>query len=156
MFCQITKNFDEVLALASAPRPVLPNRIFFESSLSLDDPWSFADLYDGEFIKGVIKGEFRFNHSEEILVGFFYTEALHIFFALFQSKPLSLKLLAMKKVLELELEVQEEDLPQSLRYKECSSAQGIFTSSVQIKPFIAEKDWELLKDSAMYAHYGVY
>ena len=71
---------------------------------------------------------------------------LHVFFAVFQSKPLSLKLLAMRKALELKLEVKDGSLPSQLRFKECASSQEIFTTADQIMPFIAEKDQGKLEE----------
>ena len=42
---------------------------------------------------------------------------LHIIVAVFQSQPLKMEFLAMKKVLELDLEVKPSDLPRELQVK---------------------------------------
>ena len=46
---------------------------------------------------------------------FTYSDALHIIVTLYQSQPLSLKCLAMKRVLDLNVEVK--DLPQDLLFQ---------------------------------------
>ena len=135
MFSQVTVNFDEVVALACGPRPALPKRIFFEKFREFEI--DCTNQYDGILIKNIwtlfLDIEIHCRRST-------YTRMLHIFFAVFQSKPLSLRLLAMRKALELKLEVKDGNLPSQLRFKECASSQEIFTTADQIMPFIAEKD----------------
>ena len=65
----------------------------------------------------IVHLEDRYTYSSEIIsrLNLTYSDALHIILAVFQSQPLSLKYLAMKKVLELNLEVK--DLPQILQVK---------------------------------------
>ena len=132
------------MALASAPRSSLFDRISFRFE-------GIGTLHSGPrhlYIRRRVAGRwtdylegFRFKGF-----GFTYTDMLHFFFGMFQRKPLSLKLLAMKKVLELDLEVKEGALPQELGFKECASARGIFTKADQIIPFIDEKDRDKLEE----------
>ena len=134
MFSQVTVNFDEVVALACGPRPALPKRIFFEKFREFEI--DCTNQYDGIFIKN----NWTWFLDLEMYCRSTYTHMLHVFFAVFQSKPLTLKLLAMRKALELKLEVKDGNLPSQLRFKECAGSQEIFTTADQIMPFIAEKD----------------
>ena len=104
--CQITQNFDEVVALASSPRPDRPRQIYFENDESLSS--NVRNLYDSSFITFLIE-------EGPECIDLSFSTVLHIIVALYQSRPLSLKFLAMKKVLELELEVQV--LPRELQVK---------------------------------------
>ena len=111
IFCQVTQNFDEVVALACSPAP--SHRIYFE----YDEIKSFRarDLYDSFFVISNLK-----NHDPfflESISHLTYSDALHVILAVFQNKnkPLSMQFFAMKKVLELNLEVK--DLPQELQVK---------------------------------------
>ena len=49
--------------------------------------------------------------------GLTYSDALHIIVAVFQNQPLKMEFLAMKKVLELEMEVSPSELPRELQVK---------------------------------------
>lgn len=147
---QITQKFDDVLALASAPRPELPNRIFFDH----DDDLSMKvdHLYDGERVKSNLRilrhstnelRDFGITSYTDVLprIGInSYTDALHIILVLFQDQPLSLKFLGMKKVCELDLEVKE--LPEELQI---NTEKGFFTSAAQVIPFVDEKGREILE-----------
>ena len=104
--CQITQNFDEVVALASSPRPEWPRQIYFENDESLSS--NVRNLYDSSFITFLIE-------EGPECIDLSFSTVLHIIVALYQSRPLSLEFLAMKKVLELELEVQV--LPRELQVK---------------------------------------
>ena len=105
MFSQITQKFDEVMAVASSPRPDDSRKFFFDND---EDMSRVArDLYDSSWVIYKLKYEDFSN--------FTYSEALHIILAEFQSEPLSLKFAAMKKVLVLELEAK--DLPKVLQVK---------------------------------------
>ena len=108
MFCQITEKFEEVMAVASSPRP--SRKLYFEHDENKSD--EAKKRYDsGRVI-------FNFNdlqYDPESISHLTFCDALHVIVAVFQSKPLTLKFLAMKKVLELDLEV--EDLPQQLQVK---------------------------------------
>ena len=101
MFCQITQKFDEVMALASSPRPANSRKVFFDNNENMS--WRAKCLYDSSWV--------IFNL--DIFSNFTYSEALHIILAGFQSEPLSLKYSAMKKVLVEKLEVK--DLPEGLQ-----------------------------------------
>ena len=140
MFSQVTVNFDEVVALACGPRPALPKRIFFEKFR--ESEIESTDQYNGSFIKD----NWTWFLCIEMYRRSTYTRMLHVFFAVFQSKPLTLKLLAMRKALELKLEVKDGNLPSQLRFKEYASSQEIFTTADQIMPFIAEKDQGKLEE----------
>ena len=84
------------MAVASAPRPSNSRKVFFDDNEALSyeakklyDSWDIIwNLEDSHFTK---------------------SDALHIIVAVFQNQPLSLKYLAMKKVLQYDLEVK--DLP---------------------------------------------
>ena len=111
IFCQVTQNFDEVVALACSPAP--SHRIYFE----YDEIKSFRarDLYDSFFVISNLKNRDPF--FLESISHLSYSDALHVILAVFQNKnkPLSMQFFAMKKVLELNLEVK--DLPQELQVK---------------------------------------
>ena len=94
-----------MVALASAPRDESGYRIFFESPGSSHSR-DLEQLYDGDRIKASLKDDMD-------SFDFPYTDALHIIMALFQSQPLSLKFLGMKRVFELELDVKH--LPRQLQ-----------------------------------------
>ena len=112
IFCQVTENFDEVVALACSPDPYPSFRIYFE----YDEIRSRArDLYDSRSV--VYNLENPDPYFLESISHLTYSDALHVILAIFhnQSKPLSLQFFTMKKVLELNLEVKE--LPQELQVK---------------------------------------
>ena len=126
IFSQITQKFDDVLALASAPRPELPNRIFFDHNSGLSG--DVERLFYCERIKSSFRNVLRLSTNDFRHFGITsytdvfhhcgiasYTDALHIILGLFQDQPLSLKFLGMKKVCELDLEVKE--LPEELQSK---------------------------------------
>ena len=108
---QITKNFDDVLALACAPRPTLSRFIFFENDETLS--YRARDLYDSHWI--IDHFECRDEYLSYRIAHLTYSDALHVILAVFQKpqKPLSLKFLAMKKVLKFDMEIK--DLPQQLK-----------------------------------------
>ena len=95
------------MALASAPRPAKPRRIYFDC----DELRSAAarDLYDGDWVID------RLQESDESTSHLSYSDALHVIVAVCQNQPLSMEFFAMKKVLELGLEINE--LPQELQEK---------------------------------------
>ena len=105
MFCQITQKFDEVMAVASSPRPADSRKVFFGNNEDMSS--EARNLYDSSSVIDQL-GDQDFSY-------FTYTEALHIILAEFQSEPLSLKYSAMKKVLVEKLEVK--DLPEGLQVK---------------------------------------
>ena len=142
-----------MVALASAPRPDSRNRIFFESPGSSFSA-ELENLFNGDRIKSELKDSSRYGF---VCRDFTYTDALHIILALFQSRPLSLKLLGMKRVSELELAV--EYLPQHLQVTTEKVViftnfllitkrivQGLFTSAEQIIPFIDEEGREIVEN----------
>ena len=99
------------MALASTPghEGLLDGyRIFFKSPGSSDSR-DLEQLYDGDSIKASLKDDM----DSFVTFDFTYTDALHIIMALFQSQPLSLKFLGMKRVFELELDVKY--LPRQLQ-----------------------------------------
>ena len=108
-YYQITKNFDDVLALACAPRPTLSRFIFFENDEDLSK--RARDLYSSYSV--IWNLECRDDYFSSAISHLTYSDALHVILALFQNEPLSLKFLAMKKVLEFDMEVK--DLPQQLK-----------------------------------------
>ena len=99
------------MALASAPRPAQPRRIYFDA----DEMSSAAarDLYDGKWVISSLKG--RDSCSIESTSHLTYSDALHVIVAVCQDQPLSMEFFAIKKVLELDLEINE--LPQELQKK---------------------------------------
>ena len=99
-----------MVALASAPRDESGYRIFFESPGSSHSR-DLEQLYDGDRIKAYLKDEGWIALMDSF--DFPYTDVLHIIMALFQSQPLSLKFLGMKRVFELELDVKH--LPRQLQ-----------------------------------------
>ena len=105
IFCQITKNFDEVMALASAPRPDQPRRIYFEKEYYA---WA-KEYYDKGYVVDNLKS--RDPDSPHLA----YSDALHVILAVFQNQPLSMEFIAMKKVLADDLELK--GLPQGLKLK---------------------------------------
>ena len=108
---QITKNFDDVLALACAPRPTLSRFIFFENDETLS--YRARDLYDSHWI--IDHFECRDEYLSYRIAHLTYSDALHVILAAFQNKPLSLKYYAMKKVLKFDMEIK--DLPLQLKVK---------------------------------------
>ena len=137
--------------MASSPRPTC--KVYFEQDeLKSDDA---RDRYDSRSVTFFIQYRDPYYFLEN-MSHFTYSDSLHIIVAVFQSQPLSLEFLAMKKVLELGLEVK--DLPQRLQVKaekvdrqgrlDIRSeflVQGFFTSSDQILPFINEEGRKTLK-----------
>ena len=113
MLCQITQKFDEVMAVASSPRPTENRKLYFES----DEIKSSEARYRFDSSPVIFTFEDRDPYSSKIMsdLSLTFTDALQIIVAVFQSQPLSLKYLAMKKVLELNLDVK--DLPQTLQVK---------------------------------------
>ena len=106
IFCQITKNFDEVVALASAPRPDQPYRIHFVFD---DDESSLAmDLYDRHSVVDIL--EYRYLKPITHLT---YSDMLYVFVAIFQNQPLSMEFYAMKRVLADDLVLKK--LPEGLK-----------------------------------------
>ena len=111
MFCQITEEFEEVMAVAVGSSPRRPRKMLHTwMSMMKDHSDEARDRYDGDWIRGGLMYD-----SPESISHLPYSDVLHIIVALFQSKPLTLKFLAMKKVLELDLEVG--DLPKQLQVK---------------------------------------
>ena len=105
-----------MVALACSPRPTATQSplIYFEEDEILS--YRARDLYDSRCVISNLKcrDDDIFSHTTSHLT---YSNALHVILAVFQNKPLmlSLKLLAMRKVIELDLEVK--DLPLQLRDK---------------------------------------
>ena len=112
VFCQVTENFDSVVALASSPRPGTSGKIYFANDETRSS--RARSLYDSNTV--MYNDNFLQPESLEDF-GLTYTDALHIIVAVFQSQPLKLEFLAMKKVLELDLEVKPSDLPRELQVK---------------------------------------
>ena len=109
MFCQITQKFDEVMAVASSPRPTC--KVYFEQDeLKSDDA---RERYDSSTVTFLF--QYRDPDYFEYMSHFTYSDSLHIIVTVFQSQPLSLKCLAMKRVLDLNVEVK--DLPQDLLFQ---------------------------------------
>ena len=119
IFCQITQNFDDVVALACSPRPSLPSSrepslpgwIYFEYSEDHSN-WARWRYRSSTVIYNLKSRDPYFSFTISHLT---YSDVLHVILAVFQNKPLSMEFFAMKKVLELDLEVK--DLPQSLKVK---------------------------------------
>ena len=108
IFRQITKNFDEVVVLASAPRPAQPYRILFEHS---EDSSYFAkNFYDQHYVLDNLK-----SGDPDYPTSHLTSHTLHVIVAAFQNQPLSMEFYAMKKVLADNLELK--DLPESLKLK---------------------------------------
>ena len=91
------------MILGAAPRPEMPNRIFFESS---GQSLYLESLFNGKRVKRNLRFVWGWNSGS-------YTAALHQILALYQSQPLSVKFLGLKRVFELELDL--EQLPQQLQ-----------------------------------------
>ena len=87
------------MALASAPRPEQPYKINF----GYDEIVSAraADLYDRNYVVDKLK---RRDPDSPHLA---FPDALHVILALYQNKPLSMKFIAMKRVLADDLELKE-------------------------------------------------
>merc|ERR1719219_2366978 len=134
---QITRNFDEVLALACAPRPTLSRLIFFENDETLSS--RARDLYHRYSVIDNLRC--RDDYFSGTIAHLTYSDALHVILAAFQNKPLSLKYYAMKKVLKFDMEIK--DLPLQLKVK---AEEGFFTSSDEIIPFIDEEGRKTLKE----------
>ena len=111
IFFQITQNFDEVVALASAPRPAQPHRIHFECD-ELESAWA-KDLYDRHYVVENLKSGDP--DSCESISHLTYSDMLHVIVAIFQNQPLSMEFYAMKRVLADDLELKE--LPEGLKLK---------------------------------------
>ena len=92
------------MTLACSPRPSRPRQIFFEYDEMLS--YQVRYRYDSSYIIYMI---------ECGMIELSYSTVLHIIVVLYQCRPLSLEFLAMKKVLELDLEV--EVLPRELQVK---------------------------------------
>ena len=109
---KITENFESVLALACSPRPEHQAKIYFANNetksaraRSLYD--SNTVMYNDNFLQPESLDDF----------GLTYSDALHIIVAVFQNQPLKMEFLAMKKVLELDMEVSPTELPRELQVK---------------------------------------
>ena len=138
---QVTENFDSVVALASSPRPTNSGRIYFANDEEKSNRARW--LYDRSFWE--VNGEgILWNEENYIMeeLGLSYSDVLHMIVAVFQSQPLKMEFLAMKKVLELELEVKPSDIPRELQVK---AEKGFFSRSDQILPFINEEGRKLLE-----------
>ena len=114
IFCQITKNFDEVVALACSQRPPPDRAIYFEGDES-KSRYEADYLFNSYYVIDNLKT--RDPHFTQYISHLTYSDVLHVILAVFQNKnnPLSLKFFAMKKVLELNQEVK--DLPRELQVK---------------------------------------
>ena len=94
-----------MVTLASAPRPEMPNKIFFKSDSSVF--YKVVCLYNVDRI---------YRLFVDLELGFFSpSDALHIIVVHHARQPLSLKLLAMAKVLKSDLDVKE--LPRELQVR---------------------------------------
>ena len=135
---QVTENFDSVVALASSPRPTNSGRIYFANDQ--EKSYRAWRLYDRIWFE-VNAGDLWWWSMVEKL-GLSYSDVLHMIVAVVQSQPLKMEFLAMKKVLELELEVKPSDIPRELQVK---AEKGFFSRSDQILPFINEEGRKLLE-----------
>ena len=97
---QVTENFDSVVALASSPRPTNSRRNYFANDQ--EKSYRAWRLYDRIWFE-VNAGDLWWWSMVEKL-GLSYSDVLHMIAAVLQSQPLNMEFLAMKKVLELELE----------------------------------------------------
>ena len=146
IFSQITQNFDMVVALASHPQPtLLGKKIYFEQNEDLSA--NAMVTYDSSTVS------YRMEFLPDYLA-YSYSEAVYIILALFQNQPLSLEVLAMKKILQFEMEVKR--LPSKLKAK----AENFFKSSDQILPYINEKGKKIMESDFWHGddsdiHFGV-
>lgn len=106
---QITKNFEKVVALACSTRN-MQDKVYFESDeIASAKARTLFDtntvMYDESFL------DKEFLEAE----GLTYSDAAHVIVAAFQCAPQKLEHLAMKKVLEHEIPV--EDIPKELQVK---------------------------------------
>ena len=102
------------MALACSPRPDPSRRIYFEN----DEMQSYmaSYLYNPSSVLDNLKT--RDPYSSQYISHLTYSDVLHVILAVFPKEPptaQSLKFLAMKKVLESDLELK--DLPQELQAK---------------------------------------
>ena len=101
------------MAVASSPRPSENRQLYFENDETKSS--EARDRFKSSAVIFTLKD--RYPYSSEIIsrLNLTYSDALHIIVAVFQSQPLSLEYLSMRKVLELNLEVK--DLPEVLQVK---------------------------------------
>ena len=97
-----------MVAPASAPRPVLPRQIYFENSEM--DSADARNVYDSVIYHLRSRSNYFPNISHLT-----NSDALHLILSVFQNQPPSLEFLAMRKVLELDLGVEE--IPEELQVK---------------------------------------
>ena len=111
---QVTENFDSVVALASSPRPTNSGRIYFanDQEKSYRAWWLYDRIFWEVNGEGILWNEENYIMEE---LGLSYSDVLHMIVAVFQSQPLKMEFLAMKKVLELELEVKPSELPREYK-----------------------------------------
>ena len=123
-----------VVALPSHPKPTKLGRIYFENNkdLSVNARNQFNSFHVS----------CRLECFPDYLA-YSYTDALHIILALFQSQPLGLEALVLKKILQLDLKVK--NLPPRLQAK----AEMFFTSSDQILPFFNERGRKIMERSGI-------
>ena len=122
-FRQITKNFDEVVVLASAPRPAQPYRILLDHD---EDSSYFAkNFYDQHYVVDNLK-----SGDPDYSTSHLTSDTLHVIVAAFQNQPLSMEFYAMKKVLADNLELK--DLPEGLKLK--AEEESSFLILLKTKP----------------------
>jgi len=106
---QITKNFDKVVAIACSTRNKHEKVYFQSDELSSAKARNLFDsntvMYNDLFL------DKEFLEAE----GLTYSDAAHVICSVFQNSPQKLEFLAMKKVLEYKLSI--EDIPQELQIK---------------------------------------
>jgi len=129
---QITKNFQKVLDLACSNRNCELDRVYFEN----DEIASARarDLFDISTV--MYRNSFLDKNSLEY-EDLSYSDAAHVIVAVYQSSPLKLEHLAMKKVLEHEMPLDE--LPEELQDK---AEIGMFDESDDIPDYINDQGRE--------------
>ena len=121
----ITKHFDRVVTLACIPQYNLPyGKVWFDND---GDGDRISNLYDEDSL----------DFPEEELYG----DAAHRLVAVFQTGPLKLEHLALKKVLEYQIPLDE--VPKEVKVK---AAVGMFDGTEDIPDYISDEGREAFED----------
>jgi len=130
----ITKHFDRVVALACIPPYTYLHphgKVWFDN----EDGYRIDNLYGWRWRWAQFDKDFL----EENGLG--YSDAAHVIVALYQTGPMKLQHLAMKKVLEFQIPLDE--VPKEVKTK---AAVGMFDGTEDIPDYISDEGREHFED----------
>lgn len=130
---QITQHFEEVVAKANPKRDPHDDTYFDNNELKSHKATS---MFDFRYIEFCMRDVPRWLKDHRDLT---YSDALHIIAAAYQSQPLSLEQMAMKKVLEIQVPLTV--LPRTLQEK---AVKGMFHSSEEVEQVIDDEGKQTL------------